>query len=159
MSATVRDAEVVARVIFREDWETLSHTASVVRALDARLKAERWSFALATTVIIVGWLHDTLEDSSLDEKDLIDLRFRPIEIDAVSLLSREKGSPYEPYAERILQQEGLLGKVVRVVKHEDSRHNLKRCEAAVGVGKWQRLADERYRPLIAKLEERIKLDG
>jgi hypothetical protein len=45
---------------------------------------------------IVGALHDVIEDTSYTEEDLRS-RFADELIDAVVLLTHEKGSPYQPY--------------------------------------------------------------
>jgi hypothetical protein len=136
-------AEAVARAVFAKEWESLAHTARVVAQLGADATDEERA---------VGWLHDVIEDTDVEEVDLRDIGFPTWVVQAVVLLSRGYGSDYDEYKARLLEAPFQAGWLGRKVKLADARENLERCERAVGVPKWQRLADERYRPMIAALE-------
>ena len=136
--------EMVARTAFCRDWVQLAHTAQVVEIL----RGEGGSDLELT----VGWLHDVLEDTPVTATDLADMRFPSVVIGAVELLTRETGSLYSVYKQTLLAAPGDEGRIARVVKLADARHNLFRCEQAAGVPKWEKLAGERYRPMIRDLE-------
>jgi hypothetical protein len=46
---------------------------------------------------IVAWLHDVLEDTHLDADDLFRYGVSPIHIEAIDLLTKERGVSYEDY--------------------------------------------------------------
>jgi (p)ppGpp synthase/HD superfamily hydrolase len=138
-----RDAEVVARTAFAKNWDTLAHTIRVVEQLGSDATDEERA---------VAWLHDVVEDTEVEIVDLKDIGFSDDVTHAVFLLSRSYGSDYDAYKRGLLDAPGEAGRLARKVKLADARENLSRCEAAVGIPKWQGLADKRYRPLIAALE-------
>lgn len=138
-----RDAEVVARTAFARDWNVLAHTVRVVENLGSDATDEE---------LAVAWLHDVVEDSEVAPVDLSDIGFSSDVVHAVQLLSRSYGSDYGAYKRALLDAPGEAGRLARKVKLADARENLARCEAARGIPKWQRLAESRYRPLIAALE-------
>jgi len=66
-----------------------------------------------------AWLHDTLEDSSFSERDLMD-RGIPMEVVfIVALLTRRAGIPPEQYYAEIRANEDA-----KAVKQADIRHNM-----------------------------------
>lgn len=66
-----------------------------------------------------AWLHDTLEDTSLSERDLLD-RGIPMEVVfIVALLTRRPGVPPEQYYAEIRANEDA-----RAVKRADVSHNM-----------------------------------
>lgn len=136
-------AEVIARTILAKEWESLAHTARVVANL---------GFEATDDERAVAWLHDVVEDTHIESVDLRDMEFPETIIMAVELLSRPYGSDYETYKRNLLAATGEPGELARKVKLADARDNLWRCEQATGVPKWERLAVQRYRPLIAALQ-------
>jgi len=68
---------------------------------------------------IVAWLHDVLEDSDLEFKDLIEKGISYYLVESVDYLTREKDQNYKDYILQIKEDE-----IATKVKIEDLRHNL-----------------------------------
>lgn len=148
MTAAER-AEVVARTALCIKWDGLAHTSRVVDQLGPHA---------SDSAQAVAWLHDVVEDTDVTLADLEDIGFIPDVVEAVRLLTREHqregdGSDYETYKARLLAAGGESGCIARAVKLADARENLERCQRASHVPKWERLARERYLPIISALEE------
>lgn len=73
---------------------------------------------------VVGWLHDTVEDTGLSLSD-IEQQFGPETADAVDAISRREGEPWEEYLQRV-----KLNPIARSVKISDliDNSNLSRLE-------------------------------
>lgn len=139
-----REAELVARSAFaatRQEWNTLLHTANVVRLLGT----DATDYEQAA-----GWLHDVIEDTDLTFDDLEDMRFPAEVIQAVRWLTRG-GESYHEYKNDLIGAPGRPGQIARKVKLADARHNFARCQQAGAIPKWQKLGETRYGPLIAQL--------
>lgn len=67
---------------------------------------------------IVALLHDTIEDTSITEQDLIDYGFTNEIVEAVKLLTHNKNVPYMDYVAKIKDNE-----LARKVKIADLTHN------------------------------------
>lgn len=67
---------------------------------------------------IVALLHDTIEDTSITEQDLIDYGFPNEIVEAVKLLTHNKNVPYMDYVAKIKDNE-----LARKVKIADLTHN------------------------------------
>lgn len=67
---------------------------------------------------IVALLHDTIEDTSITEQDLIDYGFPNKIVEAVKLLTHNKNVPYMDYVAKIKDNE-----LARKVKIADLTHN------------------------------------
>lgn len=67
---------------------------------------------------IVALLHDTIEDTSITEQDLIDYEFPNEIVEAVKLLTHNKNVPYMDYVAKIKDNE-----LARKVKIADLTHN------------------------------------
>jgi (p)ppGpp synthase/HD superfamily hydrolase len=144
-------AEIVARTAFCRDWPALAHTTRVVEELKAMDDATDEEIAAA-------WLHDVIEDTDVDYVDLADIGFPPHVIAMVRILTRDGPylEDYEAYKARLFAASGSTGRAVKRVKLADARENLKRCEDAKGVPKWERLGRTRYAPMVAKLEADLR---
>jgi (p)ppGpp synthase/HD superfamily hydrolase len=73
--------------------------------------------------VAIAWLHDVLEDTPLEYKDLVS---RGISIDnamAVTFLSKEEGSPYVEYIRRIIRF-SESNRILGMVKLADIISNL-----------------------------------
>ncbi len=70
-------------------------------------------------VIAAAWLHDVLEDTQTSVVHLKNAGITWKVIDAVELLTRDEGQPYEDYLHWIAQDE-----IARKVKLTDIQHNL-----------------------------------
>ena len=73
---------------------------------------------------VVGWLHDTVEDTGLSLSD-IEQQFSSETADAVDAISRRKDEPWEKYVERVKKN-----RVARAVKISDliDNSNLSRLD-------------------------------
>jgi (p)ppGpp synthase/HD superfamily hydrolase len=96
---------------FRRDGITpyITHPEAVAQSLDGE----------HPDVIAAAWLHDVLEDTQTSVVHLKNAGIPWQVIDAVELLTRDDGQPYEDYLHWITQDE-----IARKVKIADIRHNL-----------------------------------
>jgi (p)ppGpp synthase/HD superfamily hydrolase len=96
---------------FRRDGITpyITHPESVAKSLEGE----------HPDVIAAAWLHDVLEDTQTSVVHLKNAGIPWQVIDAVELLTRDEGQPYEDYLHWISQDE-----IARKVKIADIRHNL-----------------------------------
>lgn len=78
------------------------------------------------TEMIVGFLHDVVEDSSVTLEDLSQWGYSEEVVSAVSLLTHREGIPYMGYIDNIIQSGNS---VAIAVKMNDLRHNIARGEA------------------------------
>lgn len=84
-------------------------------------------------VIAAAWLHDVLEDTPTSVVHLKNAGMPWRVIDAVELLTRDDGQPYEDYLHWIAQDE-----IARKVKVADIRHNLSDAPTEKQVAKYER---------------------
>ena len=70
---------------------------------------------------VVGLLHDVIEDTYINEKVLLELKFPKNIVDAVSLLTRNREISYDDYIDSIIQSNNLLAIKVKKV---DMMHNM-----------------------------------
>lgn len=70
------------------------------------------------TAVTVALLHDVLEDTACTEADLLALGIGPRALDALRLLTRQKGEDYGDYLRRLAPDP-----LARAVKCADLRHN------------------------------------
>lgn len=70
---------------------------------------------------VVGLLHDVIEDTYINEKVLLELKFPKNIVDAVSLITRNKKISYDDYIDSIIQSNNLLAIKVKKV---DMMHNM-----------------------------------
>lgn len=84
-------------------------------------------------VIAAAWLHDVLEDTQTSVVHLKNAGIPWQVIDAVELLTRADGQPYEDYLHRIAQDE-----IARKVKIADIRHNLSDAPTEKQISKYQK---------------------
>lgn len=70
---------------------------------------------------VVGLLHDVIEDTYINEKVLLELKFPKNIVEAVSLLTRNKEISYDDYIDSIIQSNNLLAIKVKKV---DMMHNM-----------------------------------
>lgn len=97
---------------------------------------------------IVGLLHDVVEDTDYTFADLEDMGFSENVIDALKLLTHEKGVPYEDYIRRI----GESGNALAInVKRNDLTHNL--CRGKKGGHEKQVKKHTRGYELLCSLTE------
>ncbi len=68
--------------------------------------------------VIVALLHDVVEDTEYSLKDLENMGFPESVIQALALLTHEKGVPYMDYVARIKENQ-----IARAVKLADLKHN------------------------------------
>lgn len=96
---------------FRRDGITpyITHPEAVAKSLEGE----------HPYVIAAAWLHDVLEDTQTSVVHLKNAGIPWQVIDAVELLTRDDGQPYEDYLHWIAQDE-----IARKVKIADIRHNL-----------------------------------
>ena len=76
--------------------------------------------------IIGGFLHDVVEDSDLTVDDLLRKGVDEGIVDALRLLTHEKGSDYSTYIQRIIDSGNRLAQTIKL---NDLKHNLRRGRA------------------------------
>lgn len=98
--------------------------------------------------VIVGLLHDVVEDTSFTFEDLLERGVDEPIVEALRLLTHTKDMPYEDYVQRITQS----GNDIAIhVKYNDLCHNLKRGRAG---GYWNIVA--KHEKALAVIEPLIK---
>ena len=97
--------------------------------------------------IIAGFLHDVVEDTGMSFENLLSKGVDEQIVDALRLLTHDKGTSYEEYVQRIADS----GNVVAIhVKYNDLCHNLKRGRAG---GYWNIVA--KHEKALAVIEPKI----
>ena len=97
--------------------------------------------------VIAGFLHDVVEDTGMSFEDLLSKGVDEPVVDALRLLTHDKGTSYEEYVQRIADS----GNVVAIhVKYNDLCHNLKRGRAG---GYWNIVA--KHEKALAVIEPKI----
>lgn len=98
------------------------------------------------TTTVVALLHDVVEDTDYTLQDLADMGFACEALDALALLTHQKGVPYLEYVARL-----KVNPIARAVKLADLRHNsdVSRLET-VNEAAMKRL--EKYSAAIRMLE-------
>lgn len=143
------DAELVARVVFAHEYEKLAHTCRIVERLTSGYLGATEDELDA--IVQIAWLHDVVEDTHLELEDLKMLGFPGIVIAAVDMLTRTHPYDYDEYVQRLVKAQGKVGTFARAVKYADASDNLDRCMRSIGVPRYAKLAEERYRPLLRLL--------
>lgn len=111
----VEKAKAIATIAhaghYRNDMVTdyIVHPAAVAE----RLKNQ------SDEIIATAWLHDTIEDTSVTVQSLVEGGIPQIVIDAVSVLTLNKGISYKEYLERVKKHP-----IAKVVKIADMLSNL-----------------------------------
>ena len=95
--------------------------------------------------ILVGMLHDLVEDTWWDFDDLLNEGFPVRVVDSLRLLTHDKNMPYMDYIKNICESGD---KVALAVKINDLNHNLKRGRAG---GHWQFV--EKHEKALAYIQE------
>lgn len=98
--------------------------------------------------ILVGMLHDLVEDSHWDFKDLLEQGFSIKTVDTLRLLTHTKETPYMDYIKNICESGN---EVALAVKINDLTHNLKRGRAG---GHWQQVA--KHEQALSYIQEFIE---
>ncbi|MBI1690476.1 phosphohydrolase [Methylorubrum sp. DB1722] len=68
----------------------------------------------------IGWLHDTIEDTSTTADDILDAGFDPAVVQAVQLLTRPAGKPYLECVTAIIASGDRLAMIVKLSDNEDN---------------------------------------
>ena len=68
---------------------------------------------------IVAYLHDVIEDTDITAEDLLAAGFTTDIVEAIKVLTREKGVPYMSYLQAVKKNE-----LAKVVKMSDIKHNM-----------------------------------
>ncbi|GJE79661.1 phosphohydrolase [Methylorubrum thiocyanatum] len=68
----------------------------------------------------IGWLHDTIEDTSTTADDLLDAGFDPAVVQAVQLVTRPAGKPYLECVAGIIASGDRLAMIVKLSDNEDN---------------------------------------
>jgi len=98
--------------------------------------------------VVVGILHDTMEDSEVNSLFLKVTGFPQHIIDAVELLTHDKDMSYDDYIQRILHSGNALALNVKL---NDLRHNIKRGQ----IGGHQKQVEKHERALRILLGEEL----
>lgn len=101
--------------------------------------------------VIAGLLHDVVEDTSFTFEDLLERGVDEAIVEALKLLTHDKGTPYDEYVQRIAQS----GNDIAIhVKYNDLCHNLKRGRAG---GYWRIVA--KHEKALEVIEPLIKTES
>jgi (p)ppGpp synthase/HD superfamily hydrolase len=111
---------------------------------------------LTSELFQVALLHDIIEDTVIEESELINRGFSLAVIDAVKLLTRKNGQPDKTYVRAICDEArrgsfaGLLAGWVKLADALDNLH-------PVGLNEAGGMARDRYIPTIAKISAALGL--
>ena len=100
---------------------------------------------------VVAVLHDVLEDTEVTEDDLREAGIGSTELEALRLVTKKLGEPYETFVERIATAGGEAGRLARLVKKADTRDNLARMTPELRSREPDR--EDRYKKALAQLEQ------
>jgi hypothetical protein len=75
---------------------------------------------------VVAWLHDAVEDGLTTFNALVVAGLSQVDLEALILITRQKGEPYMQYIEDIANCEGEAGAIAQDVKLSDNKVNMKR---------------------------------
>jgi hypothetical protein len=93
---------------------------------------ERVASAVPQHARAVAYLHDVLESSPTAIAELVEHGLTPLELAALTLLTREPSDSYELYVLRIAHAEGAAGSLARAVKLADLDDHLDEARAVPG---------------------------
>lgn len=100
--------------------------------------------------IIAGFLHDVVEDTDITFDDLLSRGVDEPIVDALRLLTHEKGTSYEAYVQRIAESGN---DIALHVKFNDLCHNLQRGRAG---GYWDIVA--KHEKALAVIEPLVEAE-
>lgn len=93
---------------------------------------ERVASAVPQHARSVAYLHDVLEHSATPITELVDQGLTPLELAALTLLTRAPSEPYELHVLRIAHAQGAAGSLARAVKLADLEDHLGEARAVPG---------------------------
>jgi tRNA(adenine34) deaminase len=94
-----------------------------------------------------AFLHDVLEDTAVTKQDLLDQGIPPQVVEAVQVLTKQRGEPYQAYLERV-----KLNPISKKVKLGDLKHNSDLGRLKVVTDK-DRARKVKYQKAMAFLED------
>ena len=111
---------------------------------------ERVAAAVPPDAQTVAFLHDVLEHTATSSLDLEALGLRPVELEAVGILTRGAAESFEAHALRIAYAKGEAGRLARAVKLADIEDHLAHDRRSTRPYQWARchiLNHQRFSPL------------
>lgn len=102
---------------------------------------------------IIGLLHDILEDTILEERDLIKAGFNEKIIKIIKILTRNKKIPYDEYIDSIIKSGN---KVALYIKKTDMEHNMDLSRIKNITEKDIERIEEKYKPNYIKICDALK---
>lgn len=105
---------------------------------------------------VVGLLHDVIEDTYINEKVLLELKFPKNIVDAVSLITRNKKISYDDYIDSIIQSNNLLAIKVKKV---DMMHNMNKERLAALDENVRRKLEKKYIKNYQKINNILEKRG
>ena len=102
---------------------------------------------------VTALLHDTIEDKSVSEKDLIDIGFPTSIVSDIKILSRKKGSDYNKYIDNIVKNGSYNALCVKLA---DLKNNMDMSRIKnPTVSDYERV-EKRYTPNYEKILNRLE---
>ena len=99
---------------------------------------------------VVALLHDIIEDTDVSVEDLEAVGFPQNQIDAIIVMTHDKGEDYMDYVRRVKKNP-----IAAVVKKEDILHNLDLTRIPdIRESDYQRV-EKKYKPALKILEENV----
>ena len=105
---------------------------------------------------VVGLLHDVIEDTYVDEKVLLALKFPKNVVDAVSLLTKNKEMSYDEYINSIINSNNLLAIKVKKV---DMMHNMNKERLAFLDTNVRKRLEKKYIKNYQKINNILEMRG
>ena len=101
---------------------------------------------------VTALLHDTIEDKSVSEKDLIDIGFPTSIVTDIKILSRKKGSDYNKYIDSIVKNGSYNALCVKLA---DLKNNMDMSRIKnPTVNDYERIS-KRYEPAYIKIKNEL----
>lgn len=101
---------------------------------------------------VIGYLHDTIEDTSITKKELMELGFTKEIVDAVEIVSKKENEEYNEFINRIITSNNIDAILVKRSDIKDNM-NMKRIKHPT---ERDYTRAEKYRVALEKIENDLR---
>jgi len=101
----------------------------------ARVATKLSTLNLSPSIIIIGYLHDTIEDTYITHLDLVN-QFGPTVANAVEVLTKTKGINLADYLKKIVDYPDIGPSYIKIADRIDNICSLKQCPSKDKVNRY-----------------------